>query len=139
MGPHMTRMIFGTKVVAVVMACLVVGCASTTINGVMADPGRYRDKEVTIAGEVEESLGILGRGFFKLRDGQNALWVYTSRGLPRNGSRLSTRGRVRDLASISQLISKDSDQPTSKASVPEVVRQAVGNGLVLVETDRKAQ
>ena len=131
MAPHMKHMIFGMKVVAVVMACLVVGCASTTINGVMADPGRYRDKEVTIAGEVDESLGILGRGFFKLRDGQNALWVYTSRGLPRNGSRLSTRGRVRDLASIDQL--------TSKESVPEVVRQAVGNGLVLVETDRKAQ
>jgi hypothetical protein len=139
MAPHMTRMIFGTKVVAVVMACLVVGCASTTINGVMADPGRYRDKEVTIAGEVDESLGILGRGFFKLRDGQSALWVYTSRGLPRNGSRLNTRGRVRDLASIDQLISKESDQPTSKASVPEVVRRAIGNGLVLVETDRKAQ
>jgi hypothetical protein len=135
----MKLVIFGTKVVAVAMACLVVGCASTTINSVMADPGRYRDKEVTVAGEVEESLGILGRGFFKLRDGQNALWVYTSRGLPRNGSRLKTRGHVRDLASIDQLISKQSDQPTSKGSVPEVVRQAVGNGLVLVETDRRAQ
>jgi len=127
----MKRMIVGLRVVAVAMACLVAGCASTTINGVMADPGRYRDKEVTISGEVDESLGILGRGFFKLRDGENALWVYTSRGLPRNGSRLSTRGRVRDLASIDQL--------TAKESVPEVVRQAVGNGLVLVETDRKAQ
>ena len=90
----MKRVVFGMKLVAVVMAGLVVGCASTTINGVMADPGRYRDKEVTVAGEVEESLGILGRGFFKLRDGQDALWVYTSRGLPRNGSRLNTRGRV---------------------------------------------
>ena len=127
----MKRMIVGLRVVAVAMACLVAGCASTTINGVMADPGRYRDKEVTISGEVDESLGILGRGFFKLRDGENALWVYTSRGLPRNGSRLSTRGRVRDLASIDQL--------TAKESVPEVVRQAVGNGLILVETDRKAQ
>ena len=135
----MKHLLFGMKVVAVVMALVVVGCASTTINGVMADPGRYRDKEVTVAGEVEQSLGILGRGFFKLRDGQNALWVYTTRGLPRNGSRLNTRGRVRDLASIDQLISKQSDQQTSKPSVPEVIRQAVGNGLVLVETDRRAQ
>jgi hypothetical protein len=127
----MKHVFFGIRVVVVVMAFLAVGCAATTINSVMADPGRYRDKEVTIAGEVEESLGVLGRGFFKLRDGQSALWVYTSRGLPRQGSRLNTRGRVRDLASIDQL--------TSKESVPEVVRQAVGNGLVLVETDRRAQ
>jgi len=113
------------------MAFLAVGCASTSINAVMADPGRYRDREVTVAGEVEESVGVLGHGFFKLRDEQSSLWVYTSRGLPRKGSRLNTRGRVRDLASIDQL--------TSKESVPAVVRQAVGNGLVLVETDRKAQ
>ena len=131
MAAHIRHVISGMKVVAVMMTFLVVGCASTTINSVMADPGRYRDKEVTVSGEVEESLGILGRGFFKLRDGQSALWVYTSRGLPRNGSRLNTRGRVRDLASIDQL--------TSKESVPAVVRQAVGNGLILVETDRRAQ
>ena len=130
MAAHI-RHVISAMVVVVMVTLLVVGCASTTINSVLADPGRYRDKEVTVSGEVEESLGILGRGFFKLRDGQSALWVYTSRGLPRNGSRLSTRGRVRDLASIDQL--------TSKESVPEVVRQAVGNGLVLVETDRKAQ
>ena len=130
MAAHI-RHVISAMVVVVMVTLLMVGCASTTINSVMADPGRYRDKEVTVSGEVEESLGILGRGFFKLRDGQSALWVYTSRGLPRNGSRLNTRGRVRDLASIDQL--------TSKESVPEVVRQAVGNGLVLVETDRKAQ
>ena len=130
MAAHI-RHVISAMVVVVMVTLLMVGCASTTINSVMADPGRYRDKEVTVSGEVEESLGILGRGFFKLRDGQSALWVYTSRGLPRNGSRLNTRGRVRDLASIDQL--------TSKESVPAVVRQAVGNGLILVETDRKAQ
>ena len=127
----MRHVIFGTKLLAVVTAFLMAGCASTSINGVMADPGRYRDQEVTVAGAVEESVGVLGRGFFKLRDGQDSLWVYTSRGLPRKGTRVNTRGRVRDLASI--------DQMTSRESVPEVVRQTVGNGLVLVETDRKAQ
>ena len=132
MAPHMTRMIFGTKVVAVVMACLVVGCASTTINGVMADPGRYRDKEVTIAGEVDESLGILGRGFFKLRDGQNALWVYTiARASSQRQSPEHTRPRPRS--------GLDRSVDRRRKAFPEVVRQAVGNGLVLVETDRRAQ
>ena len=79
MAPHMTRMIFGTKVVAVVMACLVVGCASTTINGVMADPGRYRDKEVTIAGEVEESLGIPRARFLQVARWSRMRCGYTRR------------------------------------------------------------
>ena len=106
-------------------------CAAKTVNDVMADPGRYRDREVSVKGEVTESIGVLGRGFFKLQDGSGSLWVYTTRGLPRKGARVSSRGTVRDLATVDQL--------TSRESVPEIVRQAVGSGLLLVERDRTAQ
>ena len=58
-------------------------CAARSVNDVMADPGRYRNREVNIAGEVTESVGVLGKGFFKLQDESGSLWVYTSRGLPR--------------------------------------------------------
>ena len=100
-------------------------CAARSVNDVMADPGRYRNRDVTVAGEVTESLGVLGKGFFKLHDESGSLWVYTSRGLPRKGARVSSKGTIRDLASID--------------SVPDSVRQAVGSGLLLVESDRKAQ
>lgn len=101
------------------------GCAARSVNDVMADPGRYRNRDVNVAGEVTESVGVLGKGFFKLQDESGSLWVYTSRGLPRKGARVSSRGTIRDLASID--------------SVPDSVRQAVGSGLLLVESDRKAQ
>jgi hypothetical protein len=110
---------------------LLMACAAKTVNDVMADPGRYRDREVSVKGEVTESVGALGRGFFKLQDGSGSLWVYTTRGLPRKGARVSSRGTVRDLATVDQL--------TSRESVPEIVRQAVGSGLLLVERDRTAQ
>jgi hypothetical protein len=100
-------------------------CAARSVNDVMADPGRYRNRDVNVAGEVTESVGVLGKGFFKLQDESGALWVYTSRGLPRKGARVSSRGTIRDLASID--------------SVPDSIRQAVGSGLLLVESDRKAQ
>ena len=99
-------------------------CAARSVNDVMADPGRYRNHDVNVAGEVTESLGVLGKGFFKLQDESGSLWVYTSRGLPRKGAHVSSKGTIRDLASID--------------SVPDSVRQAVGSGLLLVESDRKA-
>ena len=111
---------------AVLLAGAFVGaaCAARSVNDVMADPGRYRNRDVNVAGEVTESVGVLGKGFFKLQDEGGSLWVYTSRGLPRKGARVSSKGTIRDLASID--------------SVPESIRQAVGSGLLLVESDRKA-
>jgi hypothetical protein len=100
-------------------------CAARSVNDVMADPGRYRNRDVNVAGEVTESVGVLGKGFFKLQDESGSLWVYTNRGLPRKGARVESKGTIRDLASID--------------SVPDSVRQAVGSGLLLVESDRKAQ
>ena len=113
------------------LVVVLMACAAKTVNDVMADPGRYRDREVSVKGEVTESVGVLGRGFFKLQDGNGSLWVYTTRGLPRKGARVSSKGTVRDLATVDQL--------TSRESVPEIVRQAVGSGLLLVERDRTAQ
>ena len=114
-----------------VLLMLLMACAAKTVNDVMADPGRYRDREVNVKGEVTESVGVLGRGFFKLQDGSGSLWVYTTRGLPRKGARVSSKGRVRDLATVDQLANRE--------SVPEIVRQAVGSGLLLVESDRTVQ
>ena len=121
----------GACLAVLLSAALLAACAAKTVNDVMADPGRYRDRDVNVRGEVTESAGVVGRGFFKLQDGSGTLWVYTTRGLPRKGARVSSKGTVRDLATIDQLANRD--------SVPEIVRQAVGNGLLLVERDRTAQ
>lgn len=106
-------------------------CAAKTVNDVLADPGRYQNREVDVRGEVTESVGALGRGFFKLQDSTGSLWVYTTRGLPRKGARVSSTGTVRDFASVDQL--------TNREGVPDIVRTAIGSGLVLVESGRKAQ
>ena len=67
----------------------------TEIAKINADPGRYSNKGVTIAGTVTESYGALGTGAYELDDGTGRMWVITRRGgVPSRGARVGARGRV---------------------------------------------
>lgn len=65
-----------------------------TISKINADPGRYRNKEVGVAGTVTDSYGVLGNGAYELDDGTGKLWVITRRGVPSRGSRVGAKGRI---------------------------------------------
>src|SRR5262245_38550950 len=59
-----------------IVAVSIQACASTrTVTQVLADPGRYRDRDVKVVGDVTDSVGLLGYGLFKLDDGTGQLWV----------------------------------------------------------------
>ena len=75
---------------------LLAGCPQrTTIANINRDPGRYSNKEVTIAGQVVSSFGALGSGVFEVDDGTGRMWVYSqSYGVPGNGSRVGVTGRI---------------------------------------------
>ena len=66
----------------------------TTISRINADPGRYRNKEVGIAGTVTDSYGVLGNGAYEIDDGTGRIWVVTTRGVPSRGSRVGAKGRI---------------------------------------------
>ncbi|HEY0003347.1 MAG TPA: hypothetical protein VGB17_00955 [Pyrinomonadaceae bacterium] len=85
--------IFLTLILAV--ALLTTACPSqTTISKINADPGRYRNKEVAIAGTVTDSYGVLGKGVYEIDDGTGKMWVVTERGIPSRGSRVGAKGHV---------------------------------------------
>ena len=87
------RVCTASMLVAVVF--LLTACPSqTTISKINADPGRYRDKEVAIVGNVTDSYGVLGNGAYEIDDGTGRLWVVTKRGVPSRGSRVGAKGRV---------------------------------------------
>jgi hypothetical protein len=76
-------------------AMLLTACPSReTISRINADPGRYRNKEVGVAGTVTDSYGVLGNGAYEIDDGTGKLWVITRRGVPSRGSRVGAKGRV---------------------------------------------
>src|SRR5262245_24421870 len=71
------------------------GCA-TSINRVLADPGRYRNRDVKVSGRVVDSFSVVDRGAYRVQDGSGELWVVSDRGVPRNGAHVSVHGTIRE-------------------------------------------
>jgi hypothetical protein len=109
------------------LALVSAACATKTINQVRADPAKYRNQTVTVRGTVAESASIMGKGAYKLADGDDSLWVVTSGGAPRKGARVDVTGRIEDgydLGGLGRIL-----------KLPE----ALQNGLVLIESSHKAR
>jgi hypothetical protein len=79
------------------------GCATKSISKVLADPSRYRDREVQISGEVVDSYSVLGRGFYRVRDNSGQLWVMADSGVPRDGARVKVKGTIREAFNVGGL------------------------------------
>jgi hypothetical protein len=103
------------------------GCGATTINQVLTDPARYRNETVTVRGTVDESVSVLGRGAYRITDGDQGLWVVTSGGAPRKGARVDVSGRVQEGYDLSGF--------GSVLKLPGSLQ----SGVVLVESSRKAR
>ena len=117
----------GTKTMAriVLLGVLVAGlttagCATRSIDRVLADPSRYRDREVQVAGEVVDSYALLGRGVYRVRDNSGQLWVLSDRGVPRTGARVKVKGTIREPFNLGGL----------GANLPA----GVGGAVMMVET-----
>ena len=72
-----------------------------SISELQADPGRYRDKEVAIAGRVVDSYGgsipgmKIGGGAYKVDDGTGSIWVIaTEDGVPSRGAEIGVKGKI---------------------------------------------
>ena len=72
------------------------GCPKqTTVAEIKNDPGRYRDKEVALRGDVTQAFGALDKGAYELDDGTGRIWVLVEKtGVPRQGARVEVVGRV---------------------------------------------
>ena len=67
-----------------------------TISRINADPGRYQNKEVGVAGTVTDSYGFMGMGIYQIDDGTGHLLVVTRRGVPSRGARVAAKGRIQN-------------------------------------------
>lgn len=105
------------------VALLIAGCGAKSINQVLADPAKYRNQSVTVHGTVEDSVSVLGRGAYRIADGDQSLWVVTNSGAPRKGARVDVTGRVQEGYDLSFV------------KLPSPLQ----NGIVLVESSHKAR
>ena len=100
------------------------GCATKTVNHILADPGRYRDRQVTLSGSVGDSYSIGNRGIYRIEDRTGRLWVVSDRGVPRKGARVKVRGVIREGFNLGPLT--------------ERLPRGLGTGLVLIESSHRA-
>ena len=102
-------------------------CASRTVNQVLADPSRYRDREVKLSGSVVDSFSLVNRGAYRIDDGTGQLWVVSDKGVPRTSARVTVKGTIREGFNLGSL--------GGRINIP----QGIGSGLVLMESSHKAK
>ena len=74
-----------------------------SIADIEANPGRYYDKDVAVAGTVQNSYGVSipiinngSGGIYKVDDGSGSIWVMTRRSVPSKGARLGIKGKIQN-------------------------------------------
>ena len=82
------------------LALALTGCPERIrIGDIQHDPGRYYDKEVTVAGRVVRSYGALGQGVYEIDDGTGTMWVIAQGNPPNKGAELAVTGTFGNVAS----------------------------------------
>lgn len=86
------------RMLAMVGVAVLAACPGTKpIQELLDDPGRYDGKMVRIAGEVTQSVGVLGVGGYQVNDGTGTLTVILPAGgsAPRVGAEVGVEGTFR--------------------------------------------
>jgi hypothetical protein len=107
----------------ILSVCLVVAASSSrkSIADLEANPSKYQDKTVSVAGVVRDAdglnipiLGVQG-GCYKIDDGTGSIWVCTEKSVPTKGTEIKVKGKFQNGATI----------------------KGKNYGLVIIEKDRK--
>ena len=93
---HFSRS-FAPWILAASLALMLTGCkGATPIKKLLDDPSQYDGLTVQIAGEVTQSIGVLGTGAYQVDDGTGRLVVISKDGgAPREGARVAVKGVFR--------------------------------------------
>jgi hypothetical protein len=98
-------------------------CASNvTLKEVMADPGRYRGKTVELTGLVDNPLAVAGYGVYRITEGDEHVWVRTTKGVPKAGTVARVTGRIYDAYDV--------------RGMPVPLPNTLRKGVILLESSR---
>ena len=73
-----------------------------SIANIEANPSKFSNKEVGIAGTVRDSYGVnipftqIRGGVYKVDDGTGSIWVYTENSVPAKGAKIGVKGKVQN-------------------------------------------
>jgi hypothetical protein len=112
------------RLAVLLLAVGLAACRETTVARLLAEPERWRNKDVGLKGHVVQSASVLGRGAYQLDDGTGLIWIVSTRGVPREGARVVVKGELKDIVDLGTLVP---------------LPPQIGSGLVLLEEDHRAQ
>ena len=82
-------------------ALLLAACPKrVSIAELQANPSRYNNKDIAVAGVVRDSYGVnipgtpIRGGAYKIDDGTGTLWVITEDVVPNKGAEIGVKGRI---------------------------------------------
>ncbi len=79
----------------VVLALALAGCGSVKIGRILADPGRYHNRSVTVEGRVTNVIGAFVAGVYQVEDDTGKIYILsTGQGVPTSGVRVKVQGSV---------------------------------------------
>ena len=73
-----------------------------SIASIEANPSKFYNKEVGIAGTVRDSYGLnipltqIRGGVYKVDDGTGSIWVATQTSVPSKGAKVGVKGRIQN-------------------------------------------
>jgi hypothetical protein len=102
-------------------------CAATTVNKILGDPSRYRNREVRVSGSVVDSYSFATRGAYRIDDGTGQLWVVSDKGVPGKGARVTVKGTIREGFTLGSL--------GDRINLPP----GAGPGVVMMESSHRAK
>jgi hypothetical protein len=96
---------YKTNIMLAALALFVVAFAAAcpervSIADINANPSKYNNKEVAIAGTVRDSYGVnvpgtpIRGGAYKIDDGTGSIWVVTEEGVPSKGTEIGVKGVI---------------------------------------------
>lgn len=74
----------------------------TSIADIEANPSKFNNKKVAIAGTVTNSYGAnipftsIRGGVYKIDDGTGTLWIMTKNSVPSKGAQLGVKGKIQN-------------------------------------------
>ena len=95
---RLSSVLFAAVFVSVLFAT---GCPErTSIADVEANPSKYQNKEIAVAGTVRDSYGIsipgtdVKGGAYKIDDGTGSFWVISRESVPTKGTKIGVKGKI---------------------------------------------
>lgn len=100
-----TKMNIGTRMgliaLVAVMGVFAAACPKrVSIADIQANPSRYNNKDIAVAGVVRDSYGVnvpgtpIRGGAYKIDDGTGTLWIITDDIVPNKGAEIGVKGRI---------------------------------------------